>query len=448
MIAGLSSTPIGLQAQAIWLPASDPVNIARAGTGVAFGRSLEASSLNPALLVTLRDPKSAYLSAGLELQSTQLTLPSNERVLYSSDRNRFMSAFGAGWRTSPKLVLGLKVDTPFLRHAELPMESSSRFFGQAINLASLRAEFQASYAVTEAFSLGLSAGATQLDYTSAVSLRALVPNNPDESVSESNVAEALLETLARQKGSVLVPTFAIGFRYAATSRWTYGGSFTSGAKGRPNLTATLPSHSFDLYNLRGFDSPPPPHGSQEKAQSVMDVMTAHGGDGDIALPYKIQVGVRNRYNQIMTWEVDLRYIGASAMKMPAQPWISTPSGQETTSERHYEFKDSFAFSAMMEVALDRNWVGRVGIAFDNAIRKGDEADGMLGGAKAASFSVGLGYMIFGGELSVGYQYRQAQDREANGVEGIWDESGLRTTGTLTRVEGMGHLLSFGFKKSF
>jgi hypothetical protein len=35
------------------VPASDPAGIARSGAGVAFGRSLEAASLNPALLVTL-----------------------------------------------------------------------------------------------------------------------------------------------------------------------------------------------------------------------------------------------------------------------------------------------------------------------------------------------------------------------------------------------------------
>jgi long-subunit fatty acid transport protein len=384
----------------------------------------------------------------MELQSTQLTLPSNERVLFSSDRNRTVHAFGAGWRASPKLAFGFKVDTPFMRHSELPLESSSRFFGQAINLSALRTELQASYAVTEAFSLGVSAGMAQLDYSSSVSLRALVPNDPALPASESNAVGALLETLARQKGSAAVPSYAIGFRYAATSRWTVGGSFASGLKGRPNLAASLPSRDLHLYNTRGYDSPPPTHGSEESARAVMDAIAAYAGDGDISLPYKFQAGVRNRYNQIMTWEVDLRYIGSSAIKMPAHAWLNTPSGQASTLERDYRFKDCFALSAMMEINFNRYWVGRAGIGYDNALRKGQEADAMLGGARAASYSFGLGHMILGGEISLGYQYRQGQDREINGVEGIWSESGLRASGTLTRVEGMGHLFSFGFKKSF
>jgi long-subunit fatty acid transport protein len=448
MLAGLCCTHAALQAQPIWVPGSDPWNIGRSGTGVAFGRSLEASSLNPALLVTLRDSKSAYLSLGMELQSTQLTLPSNERVLFSSDRNRVMPAFGAGWRASPKLAFGLKVDTPFMRHSELPMESSSRFFGQAINLQALRSEFQASYAVTDAFSLGVSVGMAQLDYASSVSLRALVPNDPALPASESNAVGALLETLARQKGSVAVPSYTVGFRYAATSRWTVGGSFASGLTGRPNLTASLPSRDLHLYNTRGYDSPPPANGSEENARAVMDAIAAYAGSGDISLPYKIQAGIRNRYNQLMTWEVDLRYFGSSAIKMPAHAGLNTPSGQVSTLERDFEFKDCFSLSAMMEINVNRNWAGRVGIAYDNALRKGQEVDAMLGGARSASYSFGLSHMVFGCELSVGYQFRQGQDREANGVEGIWSESGLRASGTLTRVEGMGHLFSFGLKKSF
>jgi long-subunit fatty acid transport protein len=448
MLAGLCCPHAALKAQAIWLPGSDPVNIGRAGAGVAYGRSLEAASLNPALLATLQAPKSAYLSFGMEMQSTQLTLPSNERVLFSSDRNRIVSAFGAGWRASPKLALGFRVDTPFSRHSELPLESSSRFFGQAISMEALRAELQASYAVTEAFSLGLSAGMAQLGYSSSVSLRALVPTDPGLPASDSNTVGALLETLARQKGSVLVPSYTIGFRYAATSRWTFGGSFASGLKGRPGLTASLPSRDLHLYNTRGDDSPPPLHGSEESARAVMAAIAPYAGDGDISLPYKIQAGVRNRYNQFMTWEFDLRYYGSSAIKMPDHAGLDTPSGRAHTLERDFGFKDCLALSAMMEINVNRYWTGRAGIAYDNALRKGQEADAMLGGARSVSYSIGLGYMVFGGEMSVGYQIRQAQDREINGLEGRWDRSGLMPTGSLTRVEGMGHLLSFGFKKSF
>jgi long-subunit fatty acid transport protein len=456
MIVGLNLASIVSYAQTIWLPGSDSVNIARSGVGVAFGRSLEACSLNPALLVTLQSPRSAFLAAGMEMQSTQLTLPSNERVLFSSDRNRLISAFGAGWRVNPKWVLGLKVDTPFLRHLELPKESSSRFFGQAIDLKSLRTEIQAAYAVNEAFSLGLSVGTTKLDYASKLSLRALIPNDVSFPASDENPVEALLETSVRQAGSVFALSYGVGFRYAASSRWTLGVSYQSEIKGRPNFEAHLLTRdvdSSDIYNTRGFDSPKPPNGIEERAQKLLDLendyaITAHPGDGDIVLPYKIQVGVRHRFNQLMTWEADLRYMGASAMKMPVQPGIKTPSGYVSTQESRYNFKNSLAVSAMMEINLNKTWIARCGFSLDSELCENDGVDAMIGGAKSAGFSIGFGHMIFGGELSVGYQYGQAIDRETNGLEGIWSVSGLKSTGTLTRIESMGHIWSVGFKRSF
>ena len=86
LLAGLASQVAS--AQSMGLPASDPVGIGRSGTGVAFGTSLEAATLNPALLVTLREPRSAYLGAGLEIQKAELTLEPDGGDLSSSDRNR------------------------------------------------------------------------------------------------------------------------------------------------------------------------------------------------------------------------------------------------------------------------------------------------------------------------------------------------------------------------
>ena len=449
MIAGMCLAPLAIHAQAVWLPGSDPVNIARSGVGVAFGRSLEASSLNPALLVTLQSPRSAYLSAGMEMQATQQTLPSNERVLYSSDRNRFLPAFGVGWRVTPKLALGIKADSPFLRHAETPIESSSRFFGQEIDLSSLRTEFQVAYAINEAFSIGVSAGMTRLDYASALSLRALVPSMADlPADDESNPPEALLETTVRQKGGFSALSYGFGFRYAASSRWTVGGSYQSGVKGRPDLTASLYSRDLDIYNTRGFSSPPPPIGIEEQAQTVLNAITVQPGSGDLVLPYRIQVGVRHRFNQLMTWEVDLRYIGSSMMEIPSQPGINTPSGHVSTLERPYEFKSGLAISGMMEINLSRDWIARCGISLEPELRRNGEVDAMLGGAKSAAFSLGFSHQILGGELSAGYQYRQVMDREMNGLEGTWSVMGLRATGTPTRIEGMGHIWSVGFKRNF
>ena len=447
MIAGMCLAPLATQAQAIWLPGSDPVNIARSGVGVAFGRSLEAGSLNPALLVTLQSPRSAYLSTGMEMQATPHTMSSNERVLYTDDRNRFLPAFGAGWRITPKVAFGVKVDMPFLRHSETPMESSSRFFGQAIDLSSIRAEFQAAYAINEAVSIGISAGITRLDYASALSLRALVPSMADLPASDSNPAEALLETTVRQEGGVSAFSFGVGFRYAVSSRWTVGGSFHSGIKGRPDLSASFAPRGLDIYDTIRDDIPPP-IGIEEQARAVLNAMTVQPGAGDLALPYRIQVGVRHRFNQLMTWEVDLRYIGSSSMKMPTQPWINTPSGPVSTLPRPYEFKSGLAVSGMMEINLTRDWIVRSGISLEPELNKGGEVDAVLGGAKSAAFSIGVGHQIFGGELNAGYQYRQAIDSEINGLEGKWNVTGLRATGTLTRVEGMGHILSIGFKRSF
>ena len=90
LLAGLGAPRLVAQSWA--LPASDPVSIARSGTGVAYGNSLEAAGLNPALLATLRDGNSAYLALGLEMEAAQTTLQSNQQTYYSSDRSRSCSA--------------------------------------------------------------------------------------------------------------------------------------------------------------------------------------------------------------------------------------------------------------------------------------------------------------------------------------------------------------------
>jgi long-subunit fatty acid transport protein len=126
------------------------VGIARAGTGVAFGQSLEAAALNPALLVTLREDASAFLSAGMEMQSSQATLQSNSQVLFSTDRNRVLPAMGAAWKIRPDFFLGLKVDEPFMRHVDMPMAYSGRFEGQDLVLETHRIELQAGWSATPA----------------------------------------------------------------------------------------------------------------------------------------------------------------------------------------------------------------------------------------------------------------------------------------------------------
>src|SRR5690348_16593877 len=102
-----------LQAQSPQVPAADAVGVGRAGTGIAFGRSLEAATLNPALLPTLEEKGSVYLAGGFELQEAQITLQSNQRISETTDRNRLLAGFGLAWRTSDNLGFGFKLDQPW-----------------------------------------------------------------------------------------------------------------------------------------------------------------------------------------------------------------------------------------------------------------------------------------------------------------------------------------------
>jgi len=50
---------------------------------------------------------------------------------------------------------------------------------------------------------------------------------------------------------------------------------------------------------------------------------------------------------------------------------------------------------------------------------------------------------------VGYQFRQSQDTDVQNLDGYWKSSGYGTNpGSTTRVEGMGHLWSVGYKRTF
>jgi hypothetical protein len=151
----------------------------------------------------------------------------------------------------------------------------------------------------------------------------------------------------------------------------------------------------------------------------------------------------------MTWEIDLHYIGASAIQLPSQPAMETPSGPVSTKEKDYEYRDGLGVSGMMEVSLGKYWTARCGFSLEPALRSGGEVDAMLGGSQSAGFSAGCGYRVLGGELCAGYQYRQAMDKDTYRMEGRWSAfSGLSWSGTPTRIEGMGHVWSVGFRMAF
>ena len=52
LAVGLAALPVAAQSMA--LPAADPVGISRSGAQVAYGYSLEAAAMNPALLASLK----------------------------------------------------------------------------------------------------------------------------------------------------------------------------------------------------------------------------------------------------------------------------------------------------------------------------------------------------------------------------------------------------------
>ena len=102
----------------------------------------------------------------------------------------------------------------------------------------------------------------------------------------------------------------------------------------------------------------------------------------------------------------------------------------------------------VEVALGKLWTLRAGTFLDQNAIDNTQIEPLLGGARQAVFSVGAGYRLWGGEVSFGYQYRQSKDQDVTTLDGVWSATGFRSTGSRTRVEGMGHLFAIGFKRSF
>ena len=442
----LGLTGWGLQAQSIALPASDPVGIARGGAGIAFGRSPEAASLNPALLPTLEDRMSSYLAFGMELQEGQSTLQSNQRILVGADRNRFLPAFGAAWKVNDRWSAGLVLDTPFSRHTLLPLEATPRFFGEKVDLQAQRLQAQAGFKVSDRFSWGVGVGVARLSYTFASRLRVLVPVNPDLPQSSTNPSQGLLETGVEQKGSGLSPSLSAGFRFAVNPRWTVGGTVQSPLRSKIKLDAALDGRPTGTYANDGYGAPPV--GTDSAAARLLGHLSASAGTGDLQLPWKASAGVRQRVNQLFTWELDVRYTGARDFQTPGNGTLTAPGGVISSPELALTRKNAFGFSLMGELALDKRWTVRAGAAIDQGWTDDASVSPMFGGARNAAFSGGFGYRNWGGELLVGYQFRQSQDVDNSGLDGAWSRAGFRSTGSTVRVENMGHVFSIGFRRSF
>ena len=433
-----------LAAQSWALPASDPVGIARGGAGVAFGNSLEAASTNPALLATLRDQGGVFLAVGQELQASNATLQSNQDTQYSSDRNRFLPALGAAWRLGPALVLGFKFDEPFLRHAIMPLTYVGRYQGQAMDLNTRRAELALGWATSPNWAFGASLGITRVQYSWDNMIRTTVLN---PSAIANHAPLGLMETDLHQEGASLAPSYSLGFRWAANSRWTLGGSDVGVIRTSMPLTASYGSTAPQFYSLTGGS--PAPTGTSGAGLTQIAGTQLRAGGGDIALPGKATLGVRQRVNQVFTWEMDVRYVLGAQTRLPGAPSAAV-TGQGTVAgpAQGTQFKNGLGMSLMGELDITKRWVVRLGASLDPALRDDSDVNPLVGGAKTAGFSGGFGYKALGGEWNIAYQYRQSQGVSTSNLDGAWPSTGYKSDGSDTRVQGMGHLWSIGFTRMF
>jgi long-subunit fatty acid transport protein len=443
LLAGLGAPRLAAQSWA--LPASDPVGIARGGTGVAYGNSLEAAALNPALLATLRDGNSAYVAVGLELQAAKTTLQANQIVQYSVDRNRFLPALGANWSLGPALMLGLKIDEPFLRHVEMPANYAGRFNGEAFNLDTHRMEAQLGWAITPNWAAGASLGVTQIQYSWDNMIRTVVENpNP---LAPPNSPMGLMESDLRQKGSAFAPSYSLGFRWAPNSRWTVAGVYVGSISATLPLRASYGSTAPSYYGLDGVSSPQV--GTSQAGAAQRGVTQLGAGRNTITLPGKVTVGVRQRVNQLFTWEMDLRYVLGSQTVMPGMPSATVPGASPVSGPGvGSSYANGLGLSVMGELNLTKRWVVRLGASMDPSLRTDNNVEPLIGGAKTAGFSGGFGWKVFGGQVNAGYQYRQSQNVRTPNLQGSWPSTGYAPVQGTTQVEGMGHLLSIGYKRSF
>lgn len=444
LVLGLAGA---IQAQTPALPAADAVGVGRAGAGVAFGRSLEAATLNPALLTTLQDKASAYVSAGFELQASQVTLQSNQITAQTSDRNRLLAGFGLGWKASEQVSYGLKLDQPWERHGLLPVDAPGRFLGREWNFSARRLEAQVAYepASHPGLSFGLGVGMTRLSFTGINTVRVLVPQDGTQPASGANPVMGLAEQNLTESASAARPSFTLGVRWAIHPRWTLAATYQSQVTGDLAMSAGYFSGP-SYVGANGY--PPVLAGTSAQGAAVLARSTVNAGDGHFKLPAKITVGIRNRLNNLFTWEFDIRAV-QGGLRMPTWASIDTPSGGVVAPGQVAGTKSGISFSAMGEVDLTKRLVLRGGIAYDPASLDESQVNPLLGGQPSAAFTIGASYQIWGGEISAAYAYRQARDIVVRqGLDGTWDQGGYTPSGTPVRVEGMGHLISFGYKFAF
>ena len=444
-----------LSAQSPWLLTSDPVGIARSGAQVSYGRSLEASTFNPALLTTLQDSRSVFISLGLEMQSTQQTLQSNQTTLYSSDRNRSIPAFGLAWKLNPSWSLGLHSENTFSRHLDFGSGSFGRFFGDRLSLVARLTLAQVAFSPSAypEFSVGIGIGMLNTDYVGGLSLRSVIPSNPNAPVSTSNPSLGVFEQRLVQSGSISSPVFQVGGRWAINSRWSMGFAYQSGTKESPSLsskTAGTPLY----YSNNGFGNPLV--GGTTSGATLIANTTSRPGTGMLELPSRLTWGIRFRPNTTFTMELDIRRMSGN-FSIPDWPslvnvtgTISSPSvlSFAPSANSLRSGRPSMGLSLGADITLNQSWTLRTGFSQDQSTLSDAYVNPILGGAASSTFSAGFSYIGLGGEWSLGYQIRQSRDIESKTLDGSWNSGGFSPTGTPVGVEGMGHVIAIGYKTRF
>lgn len=440
---GVGVLPVAAQSMA--LPAADPVGIARGGAQVAYGYSLEAAATNPALLASLKEKGGFYLSAGVEIASFQESLESDLKSRFSTDRNRAIGAFGFATRLASGWTLGLKVDEPYLRHGKLPDDAPSRYLGDGMDLSARRMEVQGAWALNPNISVGFGVGVARLAFESSNVMRLNVPNNPLLPASGANAVNGLVEQRVGQSGNKVVPSYSLGARWALSPRWTLGFAHESGLKGDLKMTAGLRDAALGAYANDGLSAPP--LGTNARVAALLGASLATAGQGNLELPSQTTLGVRHRLNPMVTWEADLRWTSAS-LQTPTFASIQTPSGTVSAPWELPHGKSHLGVLLSAEVEMGKLWTLRGGLSLDQRSVQENVTEPLLGGARTAAFSVGLGRKMWGGELNLGYQYRQSEDQDVSRLNGVWSSAGYRPVGTRQRLEGMGHVMALGYKKTF
>jgi long-subunit fatty acid transport protein len=437
LVMGVSALPVAAQSMA--LPAADPVGIARSGAQVAYGYSLEAATTNPALLASLKEKGGFYLAGGLEMSVIQQSLESNQQTRYSMDRNRAIGGFGLATRLSPAFTLGLKLDEPYLRHGKLLDDAPSRYLGDGIDLSAHRMEGQAAWALNPNLSVGIGLGVARLSYESTSVMRLGLPN------ALTNVVDSLVEQRVGQSGNKVVPSYSLGLRWALSPRWTLGFTHQSGLKGDLNLKAGFRDGNLGLFDTTGLNKSLA--GADARVAPLLAASSVIAGNPTLELPSQTTVGVRHRITPMMTWETDLKWTSAS-LRTPTFASVQTPSGTVSAPMELPQGRSHLSLSASVEVELGKFWTLRSGLSLDQRSVDESHSEPLLGGPRTAAFSFGAGYKVWGGELSLGYQYRQNEDQDTRSLDGVWSDAGFRGVGTRVRMEGMGHLMALGFKMMF